>query len=306
MASRVTRICLILVVAHFSIGCSATGALDAGAFVFDGGKHDAGATSITDGSIADASTIDASADSGAAIDSGASDASADAGGTVDAGALVDLDFDGIGDALEFQWAQMALPALYLHADEQCPRAGIVFRATRHSFDVNLVHIVYVTLFERDCGLSGHVGDDEVFSVTFNPANQKITALKAISHQGTLCQRVSSCGTCSGLTACADATPRLYFSKNKHGSYAALSACGSLTCLDSCGAGTTLNPPMVNAGEPSHHLTENLTQSGLISTDAGWSEMTLFDFNPWSASKFGGAGIVADDLIDTAFDTPNCQ
>ncbi|MHB8875844.1 MAG: hypothetical protein ACYC8T_19320 [Myxococcaceae bacterium] len=65
-------------------------------------------------------------------------------------------------------------------------------------------VTYDHLFQTDCGLNGHPGDNEAFGVTINPAKPApagITALKAISHQGTACEKVTRCGTCNGLAAC---------------------------------------------------------------------------------------------------------
>src|SRR5262249_39139245 len=152
--------------------------------------------------------------------------------------------------------------------------------------------------QNDCGLSGHVGDDEVFGVTVDPKlppPDGIVAIKAISHQGTLCEKTSECGQC-GLDACSTQDvggkpmPVVFSSKDKHGSYATQSSCSAFTtCFDSCTLAPTQMPlPLVNAGEPDGHLTENLTTNGFITGANGWSESALMDFNPWEAGKkFGG-------------------
>ena len=65
-------------------------------------------------------------------------------------------------------------------------------------------------------------------------------------------------------------------------------------------------PLVNAGEPSGHLIEDLTKDGFITDANGWKEQELFNFNPWDPMKeFGGAGNIHDDLQDDAFLTPAC-
>ena len=87
----------------------------------------------------------------------------------------------------------------------------------------------------------------------------------------------------------------------------LATCNSiLSCLDACAAGERLNVPMVNAGEPNAHLTENLTDGGFINAANGWTKPQLFGHNPWDETKnFGAAGNVAGDLIDPAFIAAAC-
>ena len=184
--------------------------------IVDAGEPDAGATEADGGAVDSGLTLDA--------------------GVVDAG-VADLDGDGLDDALELSLAQAYLPVLALHPQDACPLGGMVFRARKHPLDPTLVFIVYDHLLERDCGLTGHVGDDEVFAVTINPAIPApggLTALRTISHQGTICQKVGTCGSCGTLSACemdANNRPIVYFSKDKHGSYTTLTSCNTLTCLD---------------------------------------------------------------------------
>ncbi len=255
----------------------------------------------------DAGGIDAGEVDAGPSDAGVADAGFDAG--VDAG--VDLDGDGLEDALEASLAAAYLPVLAMHPQDACPLGGIVYRARKHPLDPTLVFIVYAHLLQRDCGLTSHFGDDEVFSITVNPAAPSpmgITAMRAISHQGTVCQRVSTCGTCGGLSACevnGAGRPMVYFSKDKHGSYVSLSAC-MRSCLDQCVVGDRPGVPLVNAGEPSSHLTEDLTDAGFITAANGWTEASLLHFNPWGGMDFGGAGNVTSDLADPAFDLPACR
>ena len=113
----------------------------------------------------------------------------------------------------------------------------------------------------------------------------------------------------GLSACeanGSGRPLVYFSKDKHGSYASLTGCGTLTCLDTCAVGDRPGVPLVNAGEPSAHLTENLTDGGFITAANGWTQQALFNFNPWGPTNLGGAGSVAGDLVDPAFELPACR
>ena len=68
-------------------------------------------------------------------------------------------------------------------------------------------------------------------------------------------------------------PVVYASKDKHGQYATKAQCPLIgTCLDQC----TLNPtrhvmPVVNVGEPDHHLVTDLTAQGFVTAANGWSE-----------------------------------
>ena len=120
--------------------------------------------------------------------------------------------------------------------------------------------------------------------------------------------MSTCGSCDSLTPCENdaGRPFVYFSKDKHGSYVSLSSCNTLTCLDQCTVGMQQSVPLVNAGEPTAHLTENLTTSGFITAANGWTQASVRNFNPWGTANFGGAGNVASDLTDPAFDTPACR
>jgi hypothetical protein len=213
-------------------------------------------------------------------------------------------------------AQTYLPFLSLDPDDGCSLGGIIFRVSPHPMNPAFIHIIYDHLFQNDCGLNGHVGDNEVFGATINPAIPPpagILALKAVTHQGQICEKTTECGTCPGLTACATAKkngadfPVVFSSKDKHATYVVQSECNLLACLDSCTLASSDTPvPLVNAGEPSAHLTEDLTKNGFISSENGWTEQELLNFNPWDPAKdFGGAGNIADDLQDTAFLTPVC-
>ena len=281
----------VIVAGLFAVACGTKPSSD------DAGLPDANVFEVDAGSV----------DSG--VDAGAPDAGFDAG-VPDAG--IDLDRDGLDDALEASLAQAYLPVLAVHPQDGCPLGGVVYRARKHPLDPTLVLIIYDYLLERDCGLTSHVGDDEVFSVTINPAIAPpagITALRTISHQGTICERTGTCGTCGGLSACevnGSGRPLVYFSKDKHGSYTTLTGCGTLTCLDQCAVGDRPGVPLVNAGEPSAHLTENLSDGGFITAANGWTQQSLFNFNPWGPTDFGGAGSVAGDLVDAAFELPACR
>ncbi|MFL5318689.1 MAG: hypothetical protein ACJ790_03465 [Myxococcaceae bacterium] len=253
----------------------------------------------------------ASDDAGAEADAGSD---ADAGADFDAGssdAGLDVDRDGLEDSYENRLARDYLPFFSMDPQDGCPLSGILFRARPHPKDPNLVFVIYDRLYQRDCGLSGHVGDDEVFSVTIDPRKPfpaGLTAMKAISHQGTACERVSTCDRCGGSACTFNSAqlPVVFASKDKHGSYVDTSTC-QFSCFDSCTlAANSSVPPMQNAGEPGAPMTNNLSTNGFVTAANGWTESSLFDFDPWAAGKeFGTAGVVASDLVDPAFDTPAC-
>jgi len=264
---------------------------------------DSGVTTVVvDG---DAGVVeDAGSDAGLVLDSGAPDAGV---------TIVDLDRDGLDDAFEARLAVEYLPSLSHHPNDDCPLGGLIFRARPHPQDPSLVFIVYSYLLERDCGIGSHVGDNEAFGITVNPAKPApagLTAMRAISHQNTLCEKITTCGTCGSLAACeaGDAgRPRYFSSRNKHGGYVQKSSCQLIAvCTDDCAVGERFGVPMVNVGEPGAHLVEDLTDAGFITRDAGWTRTELFHFNPWGPEDFGGAGAPAGDLVDPAFDTPPCR
>lgn len=240
---------------------------------FDGagkdGPGDAGGTDASGGDAAPDERSDADEPRDAARDQatdagpddvGATDERADADSVPDVGADTipewdaatdvptelysgpDLDHDGLADAYEAFLAEKYLPILALHPDDKCTLGGIVYRLRPHPQNPNLIHVVYDHLYQTDCGLTGHVGDDEVFSMTVNPAkpaSEGVTYLKAISHQATLCQKITECGACNQAAACDTgddagvARPVVYASKDKHGTYVSLTGCNQWTCFDQC-------------------------------------------------------------------------
>jgi hypothetical protein len=238
--------------------------------------------------------------------------SAGSGGSGGAG---DADGDGLDDALELTLATDNFPFHSLAPNDDCPLNGVVFRATPHPDSPAHVMIWYVVLFQNDCGANGHVGDDEVFGVVVDPtlaAPQSILAVRAISHQGTICEGNTTCGTLPGCNPCTTATkngasfPVVFASVDKHGQYVVESTCDANFICDF--GGCTLNPtpntpPLVNAGEPNQPLVTDLSAQGFITAANGWTEASLMGFNPWSNQEFGSAGNVSDDLTDAAFVIP---
>lgn len=251
--------------------------------------------------------------SGGSGGSGGGGQGGEGGGTT---ADKDKDKDGLDDALEQTLAETYLPFLSLAPDDGCSLGGIVFRLYPHPTDPNFIHIIYDHLFETDCGINGHTGDNEVFGATIDPKvapPEGIIALRAVTHQGEFCEKTTECGTCSGLMACGTAMkngkafPVVFSSKDKHATYVVQGECNVFSCLDECALNAKDTAvPLVNAGEPTAPLTNNLTSSGFITTENGWTKMELFNFDPWDPAKeFGGAGNIADDLQDPAFLTPVC-
>lgn len=233
---------------------------------------------------------------------------ADGGDTADA----DRDGDGLSDALEATLAHDALPFLSIHPNDGCRTHGIAVRITPHPRSPGLVMIRGVVLYNQDCGATRHPGDDEGFGVLVDPslpAAAGILAVRAISHQDTACEHTTTCGSCGGLSPCTTATkngmayPVLYPSKDKHGNYVDSAVCASsIVCdLGGCAQATTdAAVAVVNVGEPTHPLVDDLTAQGFITAANGWTETSLFHFDPWKPGDFGEAGDLSADLVDDRF------
>ena len=232
---------------------------------------------------------------------------------------VDADHDGIDDALEMTWAAAYLPYLSIDPGDHCKTHGLLVRVSPHPHEAGRTMIWYDVLYDADCGANGHVGDDEVFGVVIHaatPAPAGILAVRAISHQGTACQQVTTCGRCAGMSACGTATragadyPVVYPSLDKHGNYADEPTCAKSIICDFGGCALSPSPdqpPIVNAGEPGHPLVDDLTSQGFVTSANGWTNAALMHFDPWKAGNFGGAGDISKDLVDESFvaDTTGC-
>lgn len=265
-----------------------------------GGATSGGGTSATGGGPAGGGTAGSSGSAGS-----------DGGADADAG-FVDGDGDGLDDNTELAVAQAYFPFYSIAPDDKCPRSGVLFRATPHPADKTKIAIWYIVLYEKDCGATGHVGDDEGFGAVIDPklpSPAGILALRAISHQGTLCEKTTTCGSLPGCSPCktadksGQAFPVVFASVNKHGGYTDEGTCDANFICDF--GGCTLNPspatqPFANAGEPGAPLTNDLTANGFVTTANGWTEPSLMGFDPWANKDFGSAGNVTDDLGDTAF------
>ena len=230
----------------------------------------------------------------------------------DASALVDNDGDGLDDAYESKLAADYVPFISLDPDDGCKRSGLAVRVRKHPADATKILVIYDHLFETDCGLNGHTGDNEAFGVVIDPARPApggILAIRTASHQNTPCEKVTECSTCGDARpACEKQAgwPVLYASKDKHGQYA--TKCSTFgTCFDTCKlAQTAHRPPIVNVGEPDGHLVTNLTTQGFITALNGWTKPELMNVDPWGPGEFGSAGNVADDFVDPTFVPAPCQ
>ncbi len=279
-----------------------------------GGSEDS-ATSGTGGSAGSGGIAGSSSGGSAGTPGTGGGAGTSTGGSAGTSPTKDADGDGLDDALEQSIAESYFPYYSVAPDDSCPLLGVVFRAAPHPDDATKIAIWYVVLYENDCGANGHVGDDEVFGAVIDPgipAPDGILALRAISHQGTLCENTTSCGSLAGCTPCTTADkngkafPVVFPSVNKHGNYVVESTCDTNLICDF--GGCTLNPtpstpPFVNAGEQAMPLTNDLSNGGFIDAAHGWQEQSLFGFDPWGGLEFGSAGVVSDDLVDSAFLVP---
>jgi hypothetical protein len=238
-------------------------------------------------------------------------ASGSAGAAGSGGASVDADGDGIDDATEQTWAESYFPYYSINPNDNCTRHGVLFRLTPHPNDATKVAIWYDVLYENDCGLGGHVGDDEAFGVVIDPqtpAPGGILAVRAISHQGTACEKTTTCGSLPNCGACSTGDKNgqpfslVFSSVNKHGSYVDETGCDTWFCdLAGCAVNPAPDMPLfANAGEPGMPLTNDLSANGFITGQNGWTEAALMGFDPWGNTDFGGAGNVTDDLQDASF------
>ena len=218
--------------------------------------------------------------------------------------------------MELAWAQQYMPFLSISAEDNCPTAGVVVRVTPAQMAGHVL-IRYDVLYNQDCGIEGHVGDDERFAITIDPAvppPNGILSIRAISHKGSVCEKESDCGVCGGQATCATlvdngtAIPAVWVSRDKHGNYVNReSTCQFFnTCIDDCDDNASRAVlTVVNVGEPCAPLVHNLTTEGFITTANGWTNAALLDYDPWGGQPFGGGSPILTDLTDPAFDTTGC-
>jgi hypothetical protein len=231
--------------------------------------------------------------------------------------FVDDDRDGLDDAQELAWARQYQPFLSIAPGDECPLSGLLVRVSPHPAGMGLLRIFYGVLYNQDCGIAGHPGDAEGFGITVDPKlppPSGIIAIKAVAHRGTACEVTSECGRCTQQAMCATlpsnsvAVPAVWPSREKHGNFVnRLATCEfTNTCLDEChDSATAPMLPIVNAGEPGHPLVSNLTTQGFITTQNGWTEMVLFNYDPWGGQPFGGGGNVAAELVDPVYTAAAC-
>lgn len=297
----------------FALSLGGCGSSDEESPKSSGGSSSGGVAGATGGSAgATGGSAGATGGSGGAAGSGAASGGGAAGSGATGGgdAGVDADGDGLLDSEELSLAEQYFPYYSLAPGDACPLHAVLFRATPNSDDPTKITIWYVVLFQDDCGALGHVGDDEVFGALIDPAVPPpagILALRAISHQGTLCEKITTCGSLAKCSACTTASkngkqfPVVYASKDKHGAYTDTGECALSCDFNSCALNPSFDTPkLLNAGEPGKPLTNDLTASGLITPANGWTKPELQNFDPWKAQDFGSAGDVSNDLVDTAF------
>src|SRR4051812_22974094 len=111
----------------------------------------------------------AACSSGGHVDTSVPDATPDVEVTPDVpAATADDDGDGLADDLEDTLARDYLPYVSLDPGDGCALDGFVARVRKHPADPSKILIVYSHLFQRDCGLAGHVGDNEAFGIAIDP------------------------------------------------------------------------------------------------------------------------------------------
>jgi hypothetical protein len=226
--------------------------------------------------------------------------------------VVDEDEDGVPDGLEEEVARNYFPFYSLAAQDRCPLHGVLYRISPHPARPDLLVVRYDVLYQHDCGLRGHVGDSELFATLVDPsvpAPHGILAVRSVSHRGTACESVMTCGSMPGCHPCTTALrqgapfPVVFASLNKHGSYLSEVVCSYSFLCDFGGCSLQRvadDPPMVNAGEPGRPLVDDLSRAGFIRADQGWQEPALTEFDPWRGRKFAAGGSTTKALTDPIY------
>jgi len=310
-------------------GASTHGSTSAGATAVGssgtGGHFSYTSSSSNSSSSSGTTTGGSSSSSSGASSTSSSSSGSTSGSSTGTTGIVDEDQDGLDDAWETQVASDYLPFVSLSTSEDCGTpSGFAVRVFPHPQDPSrpprYLEIRYDHLYQVDCGTAGHPGDDENFAITVDttlPAPEGIMVIAAISHRNTACEHDSWCvqqswssSPCSGYATCdvgSNGFPVVYVSKDKHGDYATTNGCTFGCDFGSCELNPTPDRPLiVNVGEPGHPLVNDLTTQGFINAANGWTDTTLYDYDPWGSQTFGGAGTVSADLTDAALDTPICQ
>lgn len=227
--------------------------------------------------------------------------------------FIDEDQDGIDDREELRIATALLPPIWISSHEFCPRPDapkpIMFRAryprcASGAQPRDYILINYYVLFDEDCGLGGHRGDNEGFVVfgRLIGGQWQRDSISATCHADTLCeQRTSVSGPGFGV----------FSSGNKHSNFTNADACtGGPPFCDN--GDCRFFPPqtyqqrgvrLFNVGEPWRHLLETYYQIhpnfwGYIWTgsmmDAGEAHFDLTRYNVATAPPPGcGNWVIVD-------------
>lgn len=224
---------------------------------------------------------------------------------------VDEDEDGLDDRFEQELAERNLPVIFADSNEGCGHPkGMLFRAQRLANAPGRIALLYIVLYNRDCGeLNGHVGDNEPLALTVvldaRPGAAATVAIETRAHGNTSCESVSSCVTLPGTGACGAPAPPdwqpvmvLFAARNKHSHYLRQGTC-ERNCFDACGPGERFaDLPLVNVGEPEHPLVDDLSTQAFVNVGAGWGNQLLHS-DPWGEQTFGGAGYIRKQLLTIA-------
>jgi hypothetical protein len=212
-----------------------------------------------------------------------------------ANAIVDRDRDQLDDRLEAALARDHFPIVHEYGEkdglkEECgapaPRP-VLFRARPRIVDGHVDHdyvaITYVLLYLEDCGLLGHAGDNEPFTVILHrsPMGEWQTVSgSAIAHQGTRNEQ-RSIGNGHAM----------WVTRNKHANYASYDVCAERDpALDLCASDGPPPPRVIflNVGEPAAPL----------SNDVGDLLEAFRHHTIWNHDQFMEAGDITAELFMT--------
>jgi hypothetical protein len=225
----------------------------------------------------------------------------------------DSDADGLTDAEEAQLASDYLPFLSVSATDACSTSGLVVRVTPTT-PAPLVALRYVWLFDRACDGVALAGDGGVFVVIADPrkpAPDGIVSMRAIARPDSTCQRLSTCGRCTGESPCSElgGAPAVWAGRDRHSIYVDRSVSCTQTppCMVACeDAEGGTRPPIVEIGEPGAPRVHDLTDAGFIQPMLGWTSAGLMHYDPWGDAPFGALPPLRQLLTDKTADAPTCS